>query len=72
MRGFQPADGGDGGRALLFTVLSLAARKPLLSLLFGQIDADVMDAALTYLTVSAIELPVSRVIQLPARRCSAR
>ena len=33
--------------ALLFTVLSLAARKPLLSLLFGQIDADVMDAALT-------------------------
>lgn len=33
------------------------ARKPLLSLLFGQIDADVMDAALTYLTVSAISFP---------------
>ena len=43
--------------ALLFTVLSLAARKPLLSLLFGQIDADVMDAALTYLTVSALSFP---------------
>lgn len=43
--------------ALLFTVLSLVARKPLLSLLFGQIDADVMDAALTYLTVSAISFP---------------
>ena len=43
--------------ALLFTVLSLAARKPLLSLLFGRIDADVMDAALTYLTVSAISFP---------------
>lgn len=43
--------------ALLFTVLSLAARKPLLSLLFGQIDADVMDAALTYLTESALSFP---------------
>ena len=43
--------------ALLFTVLSLVARKPLLSLLFGQIDADVMDAALTYLTISAISFP---------------
>ena len=43
--------------ALLFTVLSLVARKPLLSLLFGRIDADVMDAALTYLTVSAISFP---------------
>ena len=40
--------------ALLFTVLSLAAR---MSLLFGQIDADVMDAALTYLTVSALSFP---------------
>ena len=43
--------------ALLFTVISLAARKPLLSLLFGQIDADVMDAALTYLTISALSFP---------------
>ena len=43
--------------ALVFTVLSLVARKPLLSLLFGRIDADVMDAALTYLTVSAISCP---------------
>ena len=43
--------------ALVFTVLSLVARKPLLSLLFGRIDADVMDAALTYLTVSAISFP---------------
>ena len=43
--------------ALVFTVLSLVARKPLLSLLFGRIDTDVMDAALTYLTVSAISFP---------------
>ena len=37
--------------------MSLVARKPLLSLLFGRIDADVMDAALTYLTVSALSFP---------------
>lgn len=43
--------------ALLLTVLTFWLRAPMLSLLFGQIDADVMRAALTYLTISAVGFP---------------
>lgn len=43
--------------ALMITALTLLLRKPLLSLLFGQIEADVMRAALTYLTISAVSFP---------------
>ena len=40
--------------SLIITALTLLVRRPLLSVLFGQIEADVMAAALTYLTISAI------------------
>ena len=38
-------------------VLTLAGRRPLLSVLFGSIEADVMDNALTYLIISAYSYP---------------
>ena len=43
--------------SLIITALTLLVRRPLLSVLFGQIEADVMAAALTYLTISAISFP---------------
>lgn len=43
--------------ALAITALTLLIRRPLLSVLFGQIEADVMAAALTYLTISALSFP---------------
>ncbi|MDO5298906.1 MAG: MATE family efflux transporter [Clostridia bacterium] len=43
--------------AALITALTLVLRKPLLALLFGQIETDVMQAALTYLTISALSFP---------------
>lgn len=43
--------------ALLITALTLLLKRPLLSVLFGRIEADVMEAALTYLTISAISFP---------------
>lgn len=43
--------------ALIITALTLLTRRPLLSILFGQIEADVMAAALTYLTISALSFP---------------
>lgn len=38
-------------------VLTLAARRPLLSVLFGSIEADVMENALIYLVISAYSYP---------------
>lgn len=43
--------------ALIITALTLLIRRPLLSILFGKIEADVMAAALTYLTISALSFP---------------
>lgn len=43
--------------ALLLAVAALAARRPILRLLFGEIDADVMENAVTYLTFTAISFP---------------
>lgn len=43
--------------SLIITALTLLVRRLLLSVLFGQIEADVMAAALTYLTISAISFP---------------
>ncbi len=53
------------GQLLMFTVLVSAAamavsiffRTGLLRLLFGRVDADVMDACITYLTISALSFP---------------
>lgn len=59
-------DARDTSKQVVLTVFSAAAvlalltallRKELIRLLFGSIEADVMDAALTYLTVSAISYP---------------
>ena len=56
-------DARDTSKQVVLTVFSAAAvlalltallRKELIRLLFGSIEADVMDAAMTYLTVSAI------------------
>ncbi|MDO4633846.1 MAG: MATE family efflux transporter [Eubacteriales bacterium] len=41
----------------LITVLVLCFRRGLLSLLFGRIDEDVMEAALLYLSISALSFP---------------
>lgn len=43
--------------AAVLALLTALLRKELIRLLFGSIEADVMDAALTYLTVSAISYP---------------
>ena len=59
-------DARDTSKQVVLTVFSAAAvlalltallRKELIRLLFGSIEADVMDAALTYLLVSAISYP---------------
>lgn len=42
---------------LLISVLVVLARKPILYLLFGKIEADVMENALIYLVISAISFP---------------
>lgn len=42
---------------VVFTTLMLILRRPLLSALFGRIEADVMAAALAYLTVTACSFP---------------
>ena len=44
--------------SLCFAVLIMLFRAPLLRLLFGSIEDDVMDSALTYLTVSVFSYPV--------------
>lgn len=41
----------------LLALLSIGCRVPLLKLFFGKIDADVMEAALIYLTISGISYP---------------
>lgn len=43
--------------ALAITALTLLLRRPMLALLFGRIEADVMEAALIYLLVSALSFP---------------
>lgn len=40
-----------------FTVITLVFRKPILSLLFGSIEADVMNAALRYFEITMLALP---------------
>lgn len=45
------------GVALLLTTVVLAVRKPLLSLLFGHVEADVMDSALRYFFFMALSFP---------------
>lgn len=44
--------------AIVMTAVSILLRKPLLNLLFGQVEQDVMDAALTYLVITAASFPV--------------
>ena len=55
--------------ALLLAVAALAARRPILRLLFGEIDADVMENAVTYLTFTAISFPFWP-STIPVPRCS--
>ncbi len=43
--------------SLLFTGVSVFFRKPLLLILFGKVEADVMSASLIYLTLSALSFP---------------
>ncbi len=43
--------------SLILFALMMAGNRPLLRLLFGQIEADVMDAALTYLVISLFSYP---------------
>lgn len=43
--------------ASLIMLLAIAGRRPLLLLLFGKIEADVMEGALTYLTITALSFP---------------
>lgn len=43
--------------SFLITCMVLAARKPLLRLFFGSIEADVMENALIYLVISAVSFP---------------
>ena len=44
--------------SIALSVLVMLVRTPLLRLLFGSIEPDVMDSALTYLTVSVFSYPV--------------
>lgn len=44
--------------AVIMMIVSIALREQLLNLLFGQVEQDVMDAALTYLVISAASFPV--------------
>ncbi len=44
--------------SLIVSVLTMLFRVPLLRLLFGAIEDDVMDSALTYLTVSVFSYPI--------------
>ena len=43
--------------SMALTVFAVAAREPLLGLLFGRVESDVMSAALTYLVVTALSFP---------------
>jgi len=43
--------------SLVMTVLVLLFARPLLSLMFGRVEADVMDACMTYLRISALSYP---------------
>lgn len=43
--------------AAMITALTLLLRRGMLSLLFGQIEQDVMQSALTYLTITALSFP---------------
>ena len=43
--------------AVFMTIVSIVFRKPLLNLIFGQVEQDVMDASLTYLVISAASFP---------------
>ena len=64
---------------LMITVLISAAlmgvsvlfRSQLLSLLFGRVEADVMEASLTYLVISALSFPALAVSITAQRHCSA-
>lgn len=42
--------------SLIITVLLLAFHKPLLSLMFGKVEQEVMDSAVTYLIITAISI----------------
>lgn len=46
------------GVSIVITVLILLLRKPLLSVLFGNVEAAVMDACLTYLFITALSFPM--------------
>ena len=43
--------------SLVMAILVLAFARPILSLLFGQVEADVMEACMTYLRISAYSYP---------------
>lgn len=43
--------------SVLFSVASIVWREPILKLLFGQVEADVMEAALIYFLISAFSFP---------------
>lgn len=43
--------------SMVLTVMGLVFRRPLLSLAFGQIEQDVMEASVTYFTLSVISYP---------------
>lgn len=45
------------GISIVITALTLAFRRPLLRLFFGQVEADVMDSCLTYILITAPSYP---------------
>ena len=51
--------------------VSVLFRSQLLSLLFGRVEADVMEAPLTYLVISALSFPALAVSITAQRHCSA-
>ena len=53
--------------SLLLTAITLVFRRPLLSIIYGQVPIDVMDAAITYLLFSASSYPLLAV----SNSCSA-
>lgn len=62
----QKKDANDTGRQLIFTVMGLslvvmaamlALRAPLLRLVFGRVEADVMENARTYMMITALSYP---------------
>ncbi len=58
--------------SLLLAVAALVFKRPILNVVFGRIEADVMENALTYLMYSALSYPFLALFTMLAQRCSAQ